>query len=106
MGKFKIVFSDLALNDLEEIVLYIANDSRENAIKFYDKIIGLSKKLEIFPKLGLLSPDKKMSIRGYRMLIIDKYIIFYIIQTDEIRILRVLHGSRDYPRVFGDMNSK
>lgn len=100
MEKFNIIFTESALNDLEEIILYIAKDSKENALKFHDKIIESTNKLEIFPKLGLLVPDKKMSSSGFRMLVVDKYLLFYKVYHDEIGILRILHGSRDYPKLF------
>ena len=100
MENYSIIFTGSALNDLEEIILYIAKDSKENALRFHDKIIKSTNKLETFPKLGLLVPDKKMSSSGFRMLVIDKYLLFYKIYQEEISILRVLHGSRDYPKLF------
>lgn len=92
----KTIFSDLALHDLENIVLYISKDS---AIEFYNNLIEKDKMLISLPNLGPLIPDKKLSSKGYRMLIIDSYILFYKINENEIRILRVLHGSRDYPNL-------
>ena len=95
----KLVFSDLALNDLEEIVLYISKDSIENALRFQKKILDSAKKLMTLPKLGTLIPDNKLSSKDYRMLIIDNYILFYKVYFDEIRVLRILNGSRDYPNL-------
>ena len=37
---------------------------------------------------------------GFRMLIIDSYLLFYKIYDKEIDILRVLRGDRDYPSLF------
>lgn len=96
----KLIFSDLALNDLEEIVLYISKDSKENAINFYNILMESAKMLESFPLLGVLVPDKKLSSRKYRMLIIGDYLLFYKTNNQEIRVLRVLHGRRDYPYLF------
>ena len=31
-----------------------------------------------------------------------KYIIFYILREDGIEIVRVLHGARDLPALFGE----
>lgn len=100
MEKYNLIFSDLAYNDLEEIVLYISKDSKDNAIKFYNKLMENLTKLEEFPNLGLLMPDKKMSEKGYRMIIVNNYIIFYKVYEKNIQILKVLHGSRDYPQLF------
>lgn len=103
MVKYNLIFSDLAYNDLEEIVLYISKDSKDNAIKFYNKLMDNLTKLEEFPNLGLLMPDKKMSEKGYRMIIVNNYIIFYKVYEKNIQILRVLHGGRDYPQLFKNL---
>lgn len=100
MGKYDVRFMESALEDLEEVILYIAKDSKSNAIKFHDKIIDNSKTLETFPKLGFLVPDKKISNSGFRVIVIDKYLMFYKVYEKEINILRILHGSRDYPQLF------
>ena len=103
MGNYKVLFTQAALEDLEEIILYISKDSKNNAIKFHNKIIDKANNLKIFPKLGLLLADKKMRDSGFRMLIIDKYLLFYKIYENEVSILRILHGSRDYPQLFARM---
>lgn len=51
MEKYRVVFLQPALDDLEEIVLYVARGSKESALKIYDKIVSSANKLETFPKL-------------------------------------------------------
>lgn len=101
--KYKIKFLQSALDDLEEIVLYIAADDKYAAIEFHDKIINKSKKLVEFPRLGRVVSEKKMKEKGYRMLLVENYMIFYRIINTEIIIYRVLHGSRNYPRLFNSL---
>lgn len=100
MEKYRVTFLQSALDDIEDIVLYIAKDSKKNALLMHDKIIEVANRLETFPKLGVQVPDKKMSERGFRMIAVDKYLLFYKIYSEEICILRVLHGARDYPKLF------
>jgi addiction module RelE/StbE family toxin len=100
METYNLIFSELAYNDLEEIVIFISRDSKVNAINFYNKLIETIDKLKTFPMLGILIPDKKMSEKGYRMLIVNNYIAFYKIHNKDVQVLRVLHGSRGYPRLF------
>jgi plasmid stabilization system protein ParE len=45
-------------------------------------------------------PEKKLREYGFRFIVIDKYLLFYKIYNDEIFILRVLRGDRDYPSFF------
>ncbi len=59
MEQYNVRFLQSALDDLEEIVLYISKDSVNSALKMHDKFIAASKKLESFPKAGSLVYDRK-----------------------------------------------
>jgi toxin ParE1/3/4 len=98
--KYKVQFLQTALDDLEKIILHIARDSQTAAMKMHDKVVAAAYRLETFPKLGISVPDNKMRNRGFRMLIIEKYVLFYKIYDDKTNILRLVHGSRDYPNLF------
>lgn len=98
--KYRVIFLQTALDDLEEIVLHIARDSKTAAIEIHDKVIGNAHRLETFPQLGMLVPDKKLREAGFRMLIVGKYLLLYKISAGEINVLRVVHGARDFPRLF------
>ncbi len=100
MERYEIKFLKDALEDLEEIILYIAKDSKILALKMHDQIMDTAKDLTTFPKRGRLVPDKKMAAHGFRMLIVMPYIIFYKIDDNTVHIHRVLHGARNYPSLF------
>lgn len=102
MAKYKVEFLQSAIDDLEEIVLYIAKDSPKSAMELHDKIIESATRLEEFPSLGRLVPDKKLRENGFRLIVIDKYLLLYKIYNEEINILRVLRGDRDYPSLFSN----
>lgn len=106
MEKYKINFLQSALDDLDEIVLYISQDSRKSAIVFRDKIIEITRRLEHFPKVGRLVPDRKMMENGFRMVIVDNYLLFYKIYSNEIDILRILHGNRNYPLLWQNVKKE
>ena len=100
---YDVHFLQEALNDLEEIVLYIAQDSQAAALHMHDKIIEKANDLTIFPKRGRLVPDKKMSAAGYRMLEVKPYILFYRVIGHDIFIYRALHGASNYPLLYEKM---
>jgi len=58
MAKYKVEFLQSAIDDLQEIVLYIANDSKKSALELHDKIIESATRLEDFPTLGRMVPEK------------------------------------------------
>jgi len=103
METYDVRFLQEALDDLEEIVLYIAQDSRQAALRMHDIIIEKANDLTIFPKRGSLVPDKKMTAAGYRMLEIKPYIAFYRIVERNVFIYRVLHGVTNYPLLYEKM---
>ncbi|MCL2121435.1 MAG: type II toxin-antitoxin system RelE/ParE family toxin [Clostridiales bacterium] len=103
METYDVLFLQEALDDLEEIVLYIAQDSRQAALGMHDKIIEKANDLTIFPKRGRLLPDKKMAAAGYRMLGIKPYIAFYRVVGRHVFIYRILHGATNYPLLYGKM---
>lgn len=49
------------------------------------------------PKLGR---ERKEIRAGLRSIACNSHVIFYRIRTDHIRIVRILHGSRDLPKFF------
>lgn len=84
-----------AQGDLVEIFDYIAQDSPNRALSFVEKLdkrIGL---LEQHSLLGRLPRHPKLREYGYRVLIIESYLVFYIIRGQMIEIHRVVHGSRN-----------
>lgn len=101
MVNYKITYLQSALNDLEEIVLYISNYSKTNAIKWHDKLIDSINNLSRFPLMGVPVPDKKIADLGFRMIPIDNYVVFYKFyeSQNEVSILRVLNAKRDYPNL-------
>jgi len=103
METYKVRFLQEALDDLEEIVLYIAQDDRIAALCMHDEIIKKAGDLKIFPKRGRLVPDKKMSAAGYRMLGIKPYIAFYRVIERNVFIYRFLHGAVNYPLLYEKM---
>ena len=100
MEAYNVYFLQEALEDLEEIVLYIAQSNRKAALHMHENIIEKANDLSIFPKRGRLVPDKKMSASGYRMLEIKPYIAFYRIIDKNVFIYRVLHGATNYPLLY------
>lgn len=93
----RIEWSDRSTRDIEELWTYIAYDNPRAAIRQVGLINKATNKLTRFPGLG--RPGRCM---GTRELIIGKtpYIAMYRIKNKTIEILRVLHGSRQWPEAF------
>ena len=94
--KRKIHYLPIAQQDLVEIFDYIMQDNPKAAASFIDKFDKSISKLETFSKLGVVPKDDRLEFMGYRMLIVDNYLVFYVIRESKIEIRRIIHGSRKY----------
>jgi len=103
MEAYDVCFLQEALDDLEDIVLYIAQDNRAAALRMHDAIIDKANSLSGFPKLGRLVSDSKMQKAGYRMLSVKPYIAFYRVINRSVFIYRVIHGATNYPMLYEKM---
>ncbi len=87
-----IEWSEIALDDLKEIHVYISKDSKIYADRHINKLFTLVDQLETHPKSGRVVPE--YNVDTIRELIEGNYRIVYKIVQDTISILRVHHASR------------
>ena len=88
----KIIWSDLAIDDLKSIHDYISKDSTRYATEIIEKIIEKVRQLENFPKSGRMVPEFNNDL--IRELIIDNYRIVYTVSEQFISIARIHHCAR------------
>jgi len=96
MKKLKIHYLSVAERDITEIIDFISRDNPNTAIRLIDKIDDRIKELSDFPEIGKIPKDERLRKLGYRILIIDNYLVFYVLKNNEIEIRRILHGKRKY----------
>ncbi len=97
MPKFPISITEAAEQDLTEIVEYIASDSPIAALKLAGEIEQSILQLENFPLIGAIPKNRRLTRRGYRMLIVESYLVFYVLLDDDtVEIRRILSGKREY----------
>ena len=96
----KVSWSHKAAIHLETIHDYIASDSPFYAKRFVRGLIRSTRKLEELPRCGRQVPE--LPGQGIREVIHKGYRIIYRIRSsDDIEVLAVLHGSRDFLSSFG-----
>jgi toxin ParE1/3/4 len=87
------VLSQEADKDLEDIFDYTADKfGVSQAIEYVSSFDEVFIHLSINPKLGRERNEIK---RGLRSPVKDSHVIFYRVMQNHIRIVRVLHASRD-----------
>ncbi|MBI4633462.1 MAG: type II toxin-antitoxin system RelE/ParE family toxin [Deltaproteobacteria bacterium] len=94
-NKYVLRYLPVAVDDLVSIFDWIANNSPANAGVFIDKIDRRLGSLQTHPLLGRIPRDEKLKNAGYRVLVIESYLAFYIVRGKTVEIHRVVHGSRN-----------
>lgn len=88
----EIEWSSIAQNDLNKIIDYIAQDSLEYALLFYEQVREKVENLTQFPKMGRKVPE--LDDPNIRELILRNYRLIYQILGAKIQVIRLIHGSR------------
>ncbi|HLF94068.1 MAG TPA: type II toxin-antitoxin system RelE/ParE family toxin [Planctomycetota bacterium] len=83
--------------DLEEIWVYIGQDSPAAADRFVERILQTCRTLARTPRIGRPREDLAP---GLRSLPYEKYVIFYRIAKSGVEVARVLSGYRDIEVLF------
>jgi len=93
----RVVVSLRARSDILEIHAYLSEHSSIAADRALARFSERFNELCDFPLLGPDRSELRASLRG---LIIDGYVAFYIVESDQIVIVRVLDGRRDIAKEF------
>ncbi len=99
-NNYRLKFTPRAHKDLAAIYNYIANElyAKEAANKLLEKIETSIMRLKGFPFSCSYVDDGFLRRKGYRKLIVDNYLVFYLVYEEEkqVVIMRVLYGRREY----------
>ena len=94
-GKAALRYLPAAQDDLLSILEFIAKDSPDRAVSFIDRLDELIGRLQFNPLLGRIPRHPTLREYGYRVLVVESYLVFYIVRGQTIEIHRVVHGSRN-----------
>jgi toxin ParE1/3/4 len=99
----KLVFSQAAEADLEEIADHIAKDNAHRALTFVQELRARAQDIRRMPRAFPLVPRyAQHAIRRRRY---GNYLIFYRAEDDQVSIVRILHGARDHEALLLPMES-
>lgn len=96
MAKYSVEYLPMAYDDLDDIFTYIATDDPGLAIKFLDEFDIAILHLEEFPDMGANIKNRRLANKGYKMLIINDYLVLYVMVTNIIEIRRIISSKRNY----------
>ena len=95
-GNYGIRYLRTAEKDLDEIFEYIGKDRPSAALSLLEKFDKSISQLASNPLIGVVPKDERLTKLGYRMLVIDNYLVFYVVKSKTVQIRRIIHGARHY----------
>ena len=100
-SRFSYDLSPLAESDLDEIINYIAMElsAPQAASRLIDNIQSAVERICDHPFSCPLLKDKILREKGYRLLIVQNFNIFYLVKDQTIVVRRILYGRRNYERL-------
>jgi toxin ParE1/3/4 len=113
MKEYKVVMTDSALRDMDDLYQYIAIKIKapQNAIDQYNRIADAVLKLNRMPERFKVFTVEPWLSRGLHRMNVDNYAVFYYIHTDTVIITNVLYAASDLEirlrgELFMDTNKK
>jgi len=98
--RYRIIWTETASRDLEGIVAYIAEDSRQQAKKVLKQIRGKAATLRSSPSRGRIVPELlDFDLRSWRELVLSPWRIIYRIEGTVVFVDSVIDGRRDVEEV-------
>lgn len=102
----KLIFAPKVLDDLQGIKTYITEQfGAERAKACIQELVTTARQLEIFPEEGLCLEGLIECPTDYRYLVVKPNYIFYRIEGDSVRIIRILHEKQDFLRILFGITS-
>ena len=92
-----IRYTSSAVNDLDLIFGYISVENKAAAYELVSDMEAAVMGLSEMPYMGsVVNPEVRTNISGLRYVVVAPYVIFYVLQQDEVVIARVLHSRQDW----------
>lgn len=91
---YRLRFTPTAMMDLTEIKIFIAKGNPTMADEFSRVLWEEMQSLKIMPNRCPLAPEAEKKGAEIRHHIHKKYRILFVIKNEQVRILRIVHGSR------------
>jgi len=93
-------FTPIAVNDLQKIQQFIAEDSVAMAEKVIQDFFKQFEVLIDFPYMGN-ALAKRVSFRtNYRYIVVGNYIVLYRVSENYLEIYRVINRYQDFTKIF------
>lgn len=96
----KVIWTYTAEEDLDSAAEYIHKDSPVYAASFVDRALDASRSLDKFAERGRIVPE--LNEDYIREIFVYSYRLIYRIDNDQISVLALIHGHRDFQHAWDE----
>ena len=99
MEEYKVIAFLAAQNDFLDVADHLNALAPEEGVQCYELFMEKIGALASAPESYPYARDAQLRFRGYRILLIDSYIVFYVINGKTVELRRILYARRQYERL-------
>ncbi|MDR1278708.1 MAG: type II toxin-antitoxin system RelE/ParE family toxin [Treponema sp.] len=103
---YKLIFAKNFKNDVKQSVNYIKHilQAPVAAERLKTEIRRTYKVIKNTPFIYPVVPNDYLASMGFRFTMVKKYMLFYIVEENQIKIIRFLYGHRDWINILNNTN--
>lgn len=101
-SKYTVRLLSIAEQDLADLVSYVAAENPRAATDVLDHVEARLESLQSHPFVGRVPHNPKLTALGYRVLVIENYLVFYKVKGNVVLVHRILHRARDLLRLMSE----
>ena len=90
----EVAWAESAQDALDAVIEYIAQDSRQAAVRVLDEALRAGASLATFAERGRVVPE--LNDRSIREVFVHKYRLQYEVGEARVLVVAFLHGARDF----------
>lgn len=92
----RVIWTEQAQSALDDILGYIAQESPQAARAILEEALGTADGLATLSERGRIVPE--LNEPSIREVFVRRYRLLYEVSSEEVRVLAILHGARDFAR--------
>lgn len=96
MDAYNVKIFPSAKRDLVDTIDYLNTLSADAALRYYDLLAEKIGSLAHMPERCPHLRNTALKAKGYRCLVVENYLVFYVVKGDTVQIRRILYGQRNY----------
>ncbi len=99
-----VVWAQSAHSALDEVIAYIAEDSRQTALQVLERALEAAAGLATLPERRRIVPE--LADPTIREVFVYRYRLLYRIESERVVVVAFLHGARDFTKWRQEQNSQ